>query len=240
MMKFSVRPGDVENYGVLLYEFLNLKSQPISERLENLYNRIDLDELRDSFITDQVSSIIFESLQEMSKSLDHESYKRFILRLIDAVNSAVQDLIPIAKNIILYSKNLKEMWLACEPMLDLVNGDEGWQKTLLLMLEKNLTVRYFLSSNYYYKQLLDILQKQEIAEDKLKLINFVKVEKAYRPPTAIYISDHYKIGLCGKSRPKLIKENDVFKFSESLPTDWLQFLSPKKTEEHYLLLKSYL
>lgn len=127
-----------------------------------------------------------------------------------------------------FLKDLEEVWITCEPMLDLVKEKNGAYETLLGQLKKAKRVIYFQSKEAYFNDLCDLLSRDNIEHKMIEKLHLVPLEQRYHMPLALYIMPSKTIGLIGSHHPKLRKLADgSYSFSEGLSPSWSNYMGSK-------------
>lgn len=231
-----------ESYKVLrfLKNWARISPPSSQERLEELSSRIDRGQLHPSFVADKVGALIRESLMQMQGLMQQQQYEDFVKQLLRSLQTALGNLLRITKNLQINLLGLREIWLACEPMLDLVEGSQGWQDLLPKLIARDIIIRYFLYDTKYFDELVSLLESRGFDKESLKCLSVVPIDTPHSPPVSIWICDHRRIGMSGLYRPA-IKKNDGGKFvlEKPLSDDWLAFLSSEKTDKFWIELRKY-
>lgn len=226
---------EVFNIASSIHRSLSYPPPSIGERLEELLFKIDNRVLQSFYIADIISSIIKDNLSQLRKCLGNECYNEFATSLIKSLLDSQKHIYEYAKNSPVYVPDLNEIWLACEPMLDLINGPDGWLPTLInTLLPSNINIKYFISNSEYYYDLLNILRSSNVSKDKLSLLHLITLDDPFDPPIAIHISPNRIIGLRGRWHPKIAKNSHGnYALERPLPPGWISTLSSQQTNRYY-------
>lgn len=218
-----------------LRSWVSLTPPTTKERLDDLVSKLDSRELRAPYVADLLGTLLAENLADMSRGLDEASFHKYVRWLVGVFQDSLEDFLTITRNIQLYLEGLREVWLACEPMLDLVEGEDGWQETLIQTLRsRRIPFYYFLSDRDYFDHLLEALRSRGLDDDELSLLSFIRIDQPYVPPVALWLAGDRRIGLRSRWRPE-IEQDSTGKFilSRPLPLDWLSLMTDSQSETHY-------
>lgn len=220
--------------------FLTDSPESIQVRFDRLIADIDAASLRPSHVADVLATLIRESLVHTSRTLAiEEDHRRFMHDVVKSIDRTFGDLLRISKTAQIYASDLEEVWVACEPMLDLVPEPQGFLDTLVSMLSsKGVRYRYFLSDRRYYVYLIELLRARHVAENRLAQLAFVKISEPYTPPVALYIHKTRVIGFRGSQRPQMQQASDgSFQLSTPLDPGWATVLDRESLDRHYASLR---
>lgn len=194
------------------------------------------------FISEKLYGVLedrFIRIHSKMKGNDEEYYN-LLIQIVQSIENTLEETISVWKDRVIYFRNVKEVWIACEPILDLIDTEEGSFDLLERQLRHVDIITYFLTNRSYFDDLVSLLRKRNFDEDKiLKLRCKIIPSKLLRPVVIYIIDDNYFHGMAGKSHPEIIKKGDEYRFKKSLPTDWLYYLSKVKIQDHYNDLKKF-
>lgn len=227
----------VEAVDLLRRLALFLKDSPasIQERFDQLLSDIDAGSLRPSFVADVLSTLIRDSLLHTTAQLAvADDRRRFLRDIVKSINQKFGDLLRVSKTQQIYASDLKEVWIACEPMLDLVPEPDGYLETVVKVLtQKQVRYRYFLSAEKYYVDLVALLERHGVTDAATRL-EFVRISEPYTPPVALYLYENRVVGFRGRGRPNLRRANDgTWTLSKPLDPGWITMLNLRDSQRHY-------
>jgi len=205
--------------------FFTRKPPDITDSLCGVLNDI-MEGKHPAIIAENIGSILRDALVVRSNLPPDQFFilsNQIARSLIDAFKLSHQ----IWNDKYMYLKELEEVWIAAEPMLDLVNGENGGYPLLKKQLEHAKRVLYFQSNRRYFDDLISILRADGISQDKINKINLCNLQTPHIPPVAIYKTRRGLIGWRGKSNLELEKlQNGKYKFKVPLTADWMRSLDP--------------
>jgi len=202
--------SDTEKLTELLIDIESCQSAVLEERFKRIYSSM-------------------KGNEEEFSNLVHEA----VLSLDNVLNQSIN----VWKDRAIYFKDVTEVWVACEPMLDLIDDDQGGFDLLERQLLHVDRITYFLTDKTYFDDLKKFLNER--GKDHSKL-NFVKIDKKLHHPVVIYITKDYKHGMRGKYYPKIQKNGDLYEFDKKLPKNWLSYIKRSNIHMYTQILEKYL
>jgi len=215
-------------------ELFTLTPPAVEERFDELIARMQRRTLSAQYAAELLESILRQHLSHTRAHLHESMYRPYLQRIVKALQESLKDILQIAKENLVYVQDLKEVWLACEPMLDLVDGPSGWQETLVTLLRRGIRFYYVINEERYFHELRRLLAERGLTEEQIDLTTLVRVEKAYVPPIALWIGDKSCAGAMGLNRPRIErKPSGHYSLCHPLREDWLSFMSTADARDHY-------
>jgi len=194
------------------------------------------------FISEKLCGILEDRFIRIHSKMkgDDEEYYNLLTQIVQSIENTLEETVSVWKDRVIYFRNVKEVWIACEPILDLIDTEEGSFDLLERQLRHVEKITYFLTNRLYFDDLIKILRNRRFNEDKIQKLQCKIIPKKLVRPVVIYISDDTRFhGMAGKYHPEIIKNGEDYRFKKSLPTDWLYYLTKVKIEDHYIDLKKY-
>lgn len=169
---------------------------------------------------------------------NQDEFYNLIINLVHVIQKHFDASLDIWKDRVIYLKGVREVWIACEPMLDLVNTSEGSFDLLKRQLRHVDRITYFLHNTTYFNELLRTLQAESL---DIRKLTCVKLREPYTVPLVIYHTDTYKHGMCGKYHPRIKRQADgTYVLERPLETDWMNYLSKEWMEVHFKRLNEFI
>ena len=214
-----------------------LETPPLKERFENIFCDIREGKIP-SIISEKISIELKFELDKHFKLMTPFQYKEFAEEILFSLLNCFKYNVVVWKDKIINFKDVSEIWIACEPILDLVDEEEGAFELLVKQIESVDKIIYFLENRTFYDELILLLKKVEIPTDKLE---FVKINKKLVEPVVLYRTPLKFFGVYGAFHPTVKKLNNGFySLSRKLAPDWMKYLSREDVSDTELKLKSYL
>lgn len=234
--------GEATDLAKRLALFLTDSPESIQVRFDRLIADIDAASLRPSYVADVLATLIRDSLVHASNTLAVEGDRRkFMHDVVTSIDRIFGDLLRISKTAQIYASDLEEVWVACEPMLDLIPEPQGFLDTVVSMLSrKSVKYRYFLSDRRYYDCLIQLLRARHVADNGCTLLALVNIPEPYIPPVALYIHKTRVIGFRGSHRPEMQQASDgSYQLTTPLDPGWATVLEGESLDRHYSTLSEY-
>lgn len=231
--------GEATDLAQRLTLFLADSPESIQVRFDRLIADIDAAALRPSYVADVLATLIRDSLIHTSRTLAVEGDRRkFMHDVVKSIDCIFGDLLRISKTAQIYASDLEQVWVACEPMLDLIPEPDGFLDTVASAVSrKSVQYRYFLSDRRYYDSLKALLQARGVTLDGLA---FVEIPDPYTPPVALYIHKTRVIGFRGSQRPEMQQASDgSYHLTTRLDPGWATVLDGDSLDRHYAALTEY-
>lgn len=235
----------VSEVGKLLKEVtLLLTNTPehVQVRFDRLIADIDAGSLRPSYVADVLATLIRDSLVHASGTLAVDAdRRRFMSDVVRSIDRTFGDLLRVSKTAQIYASDLQEIWIACEPMLDLIPEPDGFLDTLVTTLTRRLVqYKYFISDKLYYKDLVGLLESRRLSSEQLGRLKCVCIDKPYVPPVAIYVHQTRLVGFRGRERPTMRREQDgSWQLVKPLDPSWATVLDRGALTRHHACLRKY-
>lgn len=240
MIKLSIKVEDIKAF-IKSFKY-NTPAEPIT--IQDKLNEIvsDTENHTDpKKIAEKLSYVLQEELNSLT-SMDKGEFNSLIEDISNKLVDSFQEIHPIwtgglTKNL----SGLKQVWIACEPMLDLVDGKDGAYQLLKSQLKIAEKIIYFQSEKKYYDYLIGKLKKERFERKFISKLKFVRLQAPYKQNIALYHKDKMVSGVIGKFTPPIKKNNsDIYYLEKKLPKEWMSFLSETSVKRHKENLEKYL
>lgn len=234
-MGFSTNLTELENTFRRIIGWLSVPDPTTRVQLEELRSSLEDGQIRGRYVGDKLGTLIGENLDRMTDCLYTDQYVDYVRDLTGTVLTSVGDTLEIAKRLQIYTRGLNEVWIACEPMLDLIAGETGWQDNLVdELLVKQVYVTYFVNDTSWYEKLVEVLRSRGCPDQHFRFLQCVTIPEPYSRPIALYrLAGNRVVGLRGMSIPNIIRDsNGSYRLATPLRSDWLDFLTRRSANEH--------
>lgn len=213
--------GKIQKHGLPHFLDFFFKKPSINKQFQEILQDIQ-NKKSPVIIADKIGTAIQQKFEALQTQMSPTDYYTFCTGVIESIQKHLETTIYVWRDKIVNFKDVKEIWIACEPMLDLLPSPNGTLELLIKQIAQVDKVKYFLSNETYYNDLIEILKTRGISTEKLEL---KKIAKRYDSPIVIYHSD-FPQGMSGKYHPniKKNKENSYYLDGKVEP-DWMQILS---------------
>lgn len=191
-------------------------------------------------IADNVGAALRRKLIGLQKGMkdNQDEFYNLMIELVSSIMNHLDMSIHVWKDRVIYFRDVESIWIACEPMLDLIDSGEGGFDLLERQLKHVNEIVYFLKDTSYYNDLTNILKTRNLDISKLKC---VEISSVYQFPVVIYHTKKYRHGMCGKAHPNIKKDKSgKYNFAIKLDTDWLSYLTREFIDIHYENLRKYI
>ena len=191
-------------------------------------------------IADKVGIALSSKILQLQNGMkdNQEEFYNLMIELVRSIENQLELSIHVWKDRVIYFRDVTKIWIACEPMLDLVDTEEGSFDILERQLKHVEEIVYFLHDDTYYKDLKKILQEKNLESSKLRCI---KLENKYPFPVVIYHTKNYKHGMSGKYHPLIKKDTGgKYQITKEMDKNWLSYLTKDFIHIHYEKLNEYI
>jgi hypothetical protein len=188
------------------------------------------------YIAEKLCGVLEDRFVEVHKKMkgNDEDYYNLLIQIVQSIENNFEETISVWKDRLIYFRSVKEVWVACEPLLDLIDNEEGSFDLLERQLKHVDKITYFLTTRTYFDDLIKILRSRNFGETKIAKLQCKIISQKLIQPVVIYIAENNNYhGMAGKSHPDIAKKKDEYYFKKTLPTDWLYYLSKDKIQHHY-------
>ena len=210
---------------------------PIAQRFQSIFSDIK-EGKHPRIVSERISIVLQNELYNHCKHMTSFQYKDFAEEIVLSLLNIFNWNVKVWKDKIIFFKDVYEIWIACEPILDLAKGKEGAFELLLRQIKSVDKIVYFLTDKKYYNDLLDLLNKANICTKKL---HFQKIGQKLIEPAVLYRTKLNTFGVYGISHPLMeITESGFYKLKTPLRVDWMKYLQRDDVEAIELKLKSYI
>lgn len=188
------------------------------------------------YISEKLCGVLEDRFIEVHKKMkgNDEDYYNLLIQIVQSIENNFEEAISVWKDRLIYFRSVKEVWVACEPLLDLIDNEEGSFDLLERQLKHVDKITYFLTTRTYFDDLITILKARNFGDDKISKLQCKIIPKKLIQPVVVYIAENNNYhGMAGKSYPEIAKRNNEYYFKKTLPTDWLYYLSKDRIQTHY-------
>ena len=209
-----------KNYLLPIFKDLFLERQTIEKQFQEIL--LDLHSNKHSvIIADKIATAIQHKFQELQKKMSRQDYHAFCTSVIKSIQAHLDSTIAVWNDVVVNFKDVNEIWISCEPMLDLVKDNNGTFDLLLKQLNKVDKIVYFLSNPNYFNDLANLIS-QHGEKSWLCKLELVTIDSPLISPIVIYFSETPH-GVIGKYHPEIRKSMDGFYvFDKKLCNDWMR------------------
>lgn len=188
------------------------------------------------FISEKLCGVLEDRIIEVHKKMkgNDEDYYNLLIQIVQSIENNFDETISVWKDRLIYFRSVKEVWVACEPLLDLIDNEEGSFDLLERQLKHVNSITYFLTNGTYFDDLIKILRARNFDETKISKLQCKIIPQKLIHPVVIYIAENNNYhGMAGKFHPEIAKRSNEYYFKRTLPTDWLYYLSKDRIQTHY-------
>lgn len=227
--------GRIKKHGLPQFFDFFFKKPSINKQFQEILQDIQ-NKKSPVIIADKIGTAIQQKFEDLQSQMSPTDYYTFCTGVISSIQEHLETTIYVWHDKIVNFKDVKEIWVACEPMLDLITAPDGTLELLIKQINQVEKVVYFLSQKSYFDDLVQLLQSKGVEISKLE---FKKLPNKYDTPIVIYISD-FSQGMTGKHHPKMKKNKESeYKLDRKLDSDWMQVMSADFVNLHITKLKKF-
>jgi hypothetical protein len=211
-------------------EFLNEDST--NSQFKSILNAI-AEKKAPIIISEKIGIVLQKKFFELQNGMqfNDEEFYSLMIEVVRSIENHLDMSINVWKDRIIYFRDVTEVWIACEPMLDLIDNEEGSFDLLERQLRHVNQITYFLKNVNLFHDLVNILKERYMDTGKLRCVH---IPKKLPYPVVIYHAKSYRHGMTGKYHPEIVKNLDGhYIFKKKLETDWMKYLTRNFIEKHY-------
>ena len=213
-------------------EFIN--EPPLTERFASLYSDIR-EGKHPTIISEKISGYLNDELIQHFRHMDTHQYKDFAEDIMFSLINKFKWNVKAWHDKIINFENVDEIWIAYEPILDLVISEDGAYELLQKQIQSVNRIYYFLENKVFYDDLIELLKSKNIDTTKIK---YQKIDQKLIQPIVLYITEDRTFGVYGTVFPDISKTtNGFYKLNKALTPDWMKYLSREDSEDYKLQLK---
>lgn len=209
------------------------------ERIAQLFDDLERGRKSPSIFAENVGSMLRDEMARRQR-MPSGQYLAFAAEITNAIQRALLTSPPIFRDLYAFLPTLAEVWIACEPTLDLIQFSEAYSllKTQLGIAER---VVYFQADPTHHTYLVQTLRKEGVEELLIAKLLLCRISEPYRQPVALYLrSGLPTVGFVAPSPPPVKRREGGYYLERPVPRDWMRYLSEIQTDEHERKLREYL
>lgn len=216
---------------------------PASERLPELLASVS--SIRPRFIGERLGAILRDELHSL-RMLPEEQYAELAKSLIRSIQSELDHILVFWEGHPLHIKGLREVWVACDPPLELLSDHSSTLTVLLhqLHIPELERVVYFVTSEYYIRSLQQVFADNAICREFPGKLSSCLIATRDRPdyPLVLYRNaDNSWWGVRGLYHPRCAPTLDGrYSLRTPLQRGWLSYLQRCEAEAEAACLQNHL
>lgn len=209
------------------------------ERIAQLFDDLKRGRKSPAIFAENVGSMLRDEMARRQR-MPSQQYLAFAAEITNAIQRALLTSPPIFRDLYAFLPTLLEVWIACEPTLDLLPFGEAYSllKTQLGIAER---VVYFQADPTHHTYLVQTLRNEGVEEPLIEKLLLCRIPEPYRQPVALYFRSNLPtVGFEAPSPPLLRRRENGYHLERPVPRDWMRYLTETQTNEHELKLREYL
>lgn len=242
----GISPTDIKKIFRRLQFYFNAKPANPTQALNSIRARLPAKNYSNKLLSKEIGTIIRKSIYKHSKYMEENHLEKFLDCFIRNSNICFNNIYNVSPNNryphYFYLDNLKEIWIAYEPMLDLVKKQQGfYDKCKKQLSDGSLQkIYYFQSSTEYTNNLLSYLEKDGVDKNLIDKIKFIRVPSPMKIPIVLYITQKDKYGFQGQFPPPIKANNGTYILNNRLSNKWVITLDSDTITKRFESLRTYI
>jgi hypothetical protein len=209
------------------------------ERIAQLYDDLERQRKTPAVFAENVGVILRDEMLRRQR-MPHGQYLAFAAEITGSIQRGLLKSPAIFQDLYAFLPTLEEVWIACEPTLDLIPFSEAY-RLLIDQLSVAERVIYYQADSTHFAYLTHMLRKHGVEEKHILKLRLCKIEEPYRQPVALYFRSQLPtIGFVASCPPPLERREAGYLLERQLPRDWMRPLSEPQTKEHEQRLRTFL
>lgn len=200
--------------------------------LQDVSNDLEDGEVPDDVVSERLCLILRDILRLHEKTPGF-NFQEASKNVIQGLKTLSNNSIIFWRNSAFYTKSLKEVWICCEPCLEIVVDEGGGLRQLKSQLPYVDKVVYLMTTKKYFEELQDWVRGDPSLGPYLSKLELRIVDRVTQRPAVIFqtrAGDCF--GMVGTSHPQCKVVESRYVLQKPLPMDWVRMLSPKEVESY--------
>ena len=208
-------------------------ARPATDRLNELSATVAT--ITPRLVGERIGSILRDELGSLDV-LPLEQYRQLMRSLVRSIENVLRHILVFWDGHPLYIEDLQEVWISCEPPLEIIDGRSNSLAVLLAQLDVPtlLHVVYFVGTDAYLRALKEELTRQNVLPTQENRVTFVRLSRDAVPdhPIVLYRNAAGSWwGVQGLYHPSCTPLSvGRYRLKAPLPRNWISYLNQSEAE----------
>ncbi|MEF3697877.1 hypothetical protein [Desulfolutivibrio sp.] len=224
-----------------VHEFMWPCDENFTARLKSILAEVESETPLPRHITAECLGLLVRDLITFHKEQPRQQYQSLIKDIVSLFEKFTDNSLSLFNSgIPVYLNNIKEIWICCEPCLELLKSNHLFYNQLIRIISTDIEkITFHLKSKIYYEALVKSLENEPIIASPADTINFNLIEELTTRPVYIYFQKNGGIfGVAGKSHPNGTFSDGKIVLDVDIPKDWFSFLNRESLHSYIHEIKS--